>query len=252
EHVRDGSATFELARVEARGEPIGTLRGEVRKEGRLWKILDFSWTDGPVEGRLLPSSTNTITEGGELAIEVELLNANLSVLNRLFRGLTPLSGRGDLTLEFSGPTESPHGIASLSLDELKVGDLPPIDLTLAGISILDGAIEVRAGEGAGMANLRSFAVRLEEARIPFRYPFEFPDEPIYVRVVVPERDINAASEFFGGLNTNVTVGRIHEGEALVTGTLARPEVRGAIRAMAERLSFEGLDQVLPRSASKAR
>jgi len=244
EHVRDGSATFELARVEARGEPIGTLRGEVRKEGRLWKILDFSWTDGPVEGRLLPSSTNTITEGGELAIEVELLNANLSVLNRLFRGSTPLSGRGDLTLEFSGPTESPHGIASLSLDELKVGDLPPIDLTLAGISILDGAIEVRAGEGAGMANLRSFAVRLEEARIPFRYPFEFPDEPIYVRVVVPERDINAASEFFGGLNTNVTVGRIHEGEALVTGTLARPEVRGAIRATAERLSFEGLDQVL--------
>jgi len=244
QRVRDGSATFELAGLQARGEPLGNLRGEVVKQGLEWQILDFSWTNGPVEGRLLPSSTNTITEGGDLSIEVEFLNADLSALNRLFPGLTPLSGRGDLTLVFSGPTESPEGVASLSVDELKVGEMPPLDLTIAGISIMDGAIEVRAGEGAGMANLRSFAARLDEARIPFRYPFEFPDEPIYVRVVVPERDINAVSEFFGGLNTEVTVGRIHEGEVVISGTLGSPEVRGAIHASAERLALEGMDQVL--------
>lgn len=244
ERLKSGSATFELSGIEARGAALGTLRGEVVKEGFTWKILDFSWMDGPVNARLLPSSTNTITEGGDMSVEVEFLNADLSVLNRLFPGLAPLSGRGDLTMVFSGETESPRGWASLSVDGLKVADLPSVDITVAGISIQDGAIEVRAGEGTGLANLRSFAARLEEARIPFRYPFELPDEPVYVRVLVPERDINAVSEFFGGLNTDVTVGRIHEGEVVVTGTLGQPEVRGAIRATAERLAFRGVDQVL--------
>lgn len=244
ECLKSGSATFELSGIEARGAALGTLRGQVVKEGFTWKIVGFSWMDGPVNARLLPSSTNTITEGGDMSVEVEFLIADLGVLNRLFPGLAPLSGRGDLTVVFSGETESPLGWASLSVDGLKVADLPSIDITVAGISFQDGAIEVRAGEGTGLANLRSFAARLEEARIPFRYPFEFPDEPIYVRVVVPERDINAVSEFFGGLNTDVTVGRVHEGEVVVTGTLGQPEVRGAIRATAERLAFRGVDQVL--------
>jgi autotransporter translocation and assembly factor TamB len=244
ERVRDASATFELSGIEARGEPLGTLHGKVSKEGLVWKILDFSWTGGPIEARLLPSSTNTITEGGDMAVEVEFLNADLSALNRLFPGLTPLSGRGDLTLVFSGSTASPQGWASLSVDGMKIGDSPPIDITVAGISINNSAIEVRAGEGTGLANLRSFAARLAEARIPFRYPFEFPDEPIYIRVVVPGRDINAVSEFFGGLNTDITIGRIHEGEVVITGTLGQPEVHGAIRASAERLALQGLDQVL--------
>lgn len=244
QRVRDGSFAFELSDLEVRGEPLGNLRSKVTKEGFLWKILDFSWTDGPIEGRLLPSSTNTITEDGDLSLEVEFLNADLSVLNRLFPGTVFLSGRGDLTVVFSGPTQSPHGTASLSVDELKIGDLPPLDLTVAGISIMDGAIEVRASEGAGLANLRSFAARLEEARIPFRYPFEFPDEPIYARVVVPERNLNAVSEFFGGLDTEATVGQIHEGEVVVTGTLENPQIRGAIRATADTLAFQGLDQVL--------
>lgn len=244
DRVRDGFASFELRDIKTRGEPMGTLRGQVSKEGVLWKIEAFSWTDGPVEGHLIPSSTNAITEGGDLSVEVEFLNADLSALNRLFPGLTPLSGQGDLTLVFSGATESPRGVASLSVDGLKIAELPAVDLTVAGISIMDGAIEVRAGEGTGMANLRSFAARLVEARIPFRYPFDFPDEPLLVRVLVPERDINAVSEFFGGLNTDVTVGRIHEGEVVVTGTLGSPEVRGAIRASAETLAFEGFDQVL--------
>ncbi len=243
EFVTNGHTTLELTNLSFRSEPFGTIRAEAQKTGTLWKFSDLTWTDGPVSARLLGSAPNTLDEAGDVHVDLELYDIRLDALSRALALSQPLTGSADLVLSASGPTESPIVLASLDASGITVDDAPPFDVSLVGVRVEDGAIALDPNEGVGYLNVKSFQARLDEARIPFRYPFEFPDEPLRARITVPERDLNAVSDFFGGLDTAVTSGTIHEGTILVSGTLSEPKVEGQIEAEAERLAFAGLDQI---------
>jgi hypothetical protein len=109
------------------------------------------------------------------------------------------------------------------------------------ISISDGEIVADGGQ----LGVRGLEARLIEARIPFRYPFEFPDEePIFALIDVPSRDLNALSRFFGGLDTQETRGTFTGGTLQVSGIKSDLRIDGALSANAERLKFDGVDTVL--------
>lgn len=243
EFVANGRTSIEVSNLAFRSEPLGKIRAEIEKSGVFWRFTDLTWTEGPIHARLLGSAKNELQEGGDVALDLEISGVRLDALSRALTLPQPLAGTADLVLSARGRTESPVILASLDASGVAIADAPPFDLSLVGVRIEDGAITLDPSEGAGYLNLRSFQARLEEAQIPFRYPLEFPEEPLYARISIPERDLNAVSDFFGGLDTAVTSGRIHEGKVLVSGTLSNPTVTGDIEADAAQLAFAGLDQI---------
>ena len=219
---------------------FGRVQVRARREDAIWTYSQAEWIGGPATFRLTPGAENRFEEGGEIQLDGEISNVDLSWLKYFDPRFGDLSGTLDIPFIVSGSAQAPEIALSVSGSDIRYGEFSAEGLNIGSVLIREGEIILEAGA----LEVRRFVAILTEARIPFNYPMNFPrDEPISATIEVPERDINDLSRFFGGLDTEVTEGGLSRGTLAVSGTLQEISLDGSISAYAKTLKFAGFDPV---------
>ncbi len=231
---------------EGRLRELGELYFEARREHKIWEISKSELIGGPVVFRLLENEKNYFVENGDIELNGEISKADLSMITMWIPELKELSGSLYVPFIVRGESRSPEIIASVNARDLRYGEFATDGLNIDAIYIKDGAIQTDDFEGKkGSLYVRGFAADLMHAHIPFRYPFEIPDdEEVLIHVAVPARDINALSAFFGGLDDQYTKGTFLGGDFRLGGTLSEPSVSGSLAVEAESLKFEDIESII--------
>lgn len=247
------------AKIRANGltyeeKELGELALDVTKEGDLYVFTQASLSGGPAAFRLDPTEQNYIDESGKVNLDGEFYNIDLNWLSNFNSDLAQLSGQADVSFRATGDAAAPEIVLTAGASGLRYGEFAATELSLGPILIQDGSIKGLAeGEPVGTLTVRGFEAQLRDLNVPFHYPATIPrDEPISARIIVPDRELDDLSRFFGGLDTERTNGMLRGGEFVISGTLENLATTGRIEIIADAIKFDALDIALTNVNSSAR
>ncbi len=231
---------LEISDIALGEHPLGTLVARFSRTGEQWNLSEGT-LEGPV-GSL--SVTGTLEEKGEIKLDGEFANIDLDTLRVVDPSLDLFKGKADLAFLVSGETRSPKIEASLRSDNVSVQNgAQRFSLLLDTIEITESRRTPSGWTGGLQAQGAFFYQGIRgdlDARIPFRYPFEIPEDvPIQAQIVVPERDLQEFASFVPSLDPERTAGRI-EGRITLGGTRRSLRAEGAVQIQAEKMGFQSV------------
>lgn len=229
--------------LELGGQPNGTLQVSADRRAGTWSVREARWRGGPGNIRI----SGRLVEGGDVDFEGTVSNFDPNWLSQLVPGWPNVAGRASLDFVAAGPVASPVVQATLTASlfdppppaspevpgaVVQVGP-SPLNIQLSDILIQDG--EIRAD---GLLNYRGFSGRLE-GTVPFRYPFQFPDDaPISFRAELPRTELRRLAEFVPSMDTSATEGAASI-RLIVGGTVGSPQVSVEADLEASRFALVG-------------
>ena len=226
---------------------VGKLVVSANKTGKRWTIPVATWSGGPALISLDPKSDNFVEVDGEISLDGEITNIKLAEFAQFFPATEGLVGSMDIYFNATGTTKSPSIIASISGDKVGTKDFALSSLNFERIEIQDGSISTNStNKESAKAQLhyKGFNAEISNLVVPFRFPFEFDRNlPISARVDVPSRDIASLSELFGGLDTQVSDGKLNNAVLEVSGSLNSLTVVGNVTANIPKLKFRDFDPI---------
>lgn len=236
-----------IERMSISGQQAGQLTAKGSRHNEVWSIDAFNWTGGPALVSLKPS---TIDENGDISIDGDIKNLDWKWLATFKPEFAKVPGRSDLPFLVQGKTASPEIHASFSYEEgsaqatitpwpgvavlVKNSKAKTRRVELENVAIKDGSIEAQ-----GVFNLEGFTGTIE-AKVPFRYPFEIPEnEPITAFAKIPERPLASLTEVLPWLDAKKTEGNVVAG-VQITGTKSDLHASGSFDAIAKSLGIRDI------------
>lgn len=223
--------------LELGGTPMGRLDIAARRAEGVWNVDALDWTEGP--GRF--TMKGSYIEGGDVSVDGELSNLDLNVLTLWRPSLAGLEGTLQaLSFLVEGPAESPRVRASLSgfvgaPHDPKSDGADALRFELSALELANN--EITAG---GVLHYGGLEPRLS-ARIPFDYPFSFPeDRPLSVSLELPEREMTRGelAEVPLPLDLERSSARV-AGNLILEGTPSNLLIHGGATVLAPELALQG-------------
>jgi hypothetical protein len=250
-----GTATAPDVHVEAlkldsmsiAGQNAGQLVAKGSRKASIWEFDQLEWSGGP---GLVKLNRGHIDEHGAIDLDGEVRNLRWKWLAAFFPEMARLEGRSDLPFLVTGQTSSPEIQASFSYEEGSAQQTltpwPGLSVTLRNprqstrrIDLESVAIKEGSIDAQGVFNIEGFTGTID-GKIPFRYPFEIPEnEPWSAVARMPDRPINSLTDFLRGLDTKNTEGSV-SAQLTLGGNRANPLVTGSLQGTAKSLAFEEL------------
>ncbi len=233
------------------GQSAGTLSTKFARNDKTWTINGFDWKGGPAVVKI---NRGTITENGPIDIDGEIRDLDWKWLSIFQPQLAHIQGRTDLPFLVSGLSSSPEIQASLSYDESQPAQVltpfPGTRVTLKDPRVKTRRIDLESllvKEGlisaAGVYNVEGFTGTID-ASIPFRYPFEIPqDQPLSAKIDLPPRPLGSLTEFFPWLDTKRTDGDM-SASLVLSGTPGDIHILGSTDLNAKSLAASNVATAL--------
>lgn len=254
--IRDPNVDLQLLEVQnlnILGRDLGNVQASVRRQGDLWTEGKVDWRSPA--GRL--SATGNADLNGDLTVDAELTNFDLSVLGLANEGLSGLQGRGYALVQGRGPSDSPRFRASLETEpgteigfrnpDGTITTVPNFSLLLDSITLTEAVLTPSGYTGGldvdGRLNFRGVEAKVT-ANLPILYPFQIPsDARLFAAVTLPERPIAELRGLLPGLDAERTRGTV-AGLFSVTGPLDNLAPRGNVTLVAETVGLQDSDLTL--------
>ena len=228
------------------GDPMGRIDAIATRSGELWTIQKFEWKGGP--GVL--SITGNVTERGPISLDGNVNNFDTQWLARFLPAIGHLTGDANLFFTVTGDSKAPQIEASFtgslfeaSATKVDAAGAKTIDeekklhLEIYPILVTEGEITLN-----GLFGYRGFKGTLE-GRIPFRYPFTFPDdEEMRIALHVPKRPLDELKPLLPGLDVNETDGSVWA-DVVLAGVPGNVELTGNVNVEASSLAFAHVSTV---------
>ncbi|MBL1150202.1 MAG: hypothetical protein HND42_08350 [Armatimonadetes bacterium] len=232
------TATLSVEDVEYDGHPAGELAVAGGRKAKTWEVSTLDWTGPLAHFSLSPGTRNYLEEGGAVHLDGEFRQVDLSWFQFLDPAFAGVQGTFDVPFVAEGPAGSPQIRTAISASGFRYGSVVADAINIGPINIQDGSISA----DYGVLLVRGFLAELSNLNVPFRYPFEFPEDQNLSGVVnVQERDLDAIGEFLSELDVERTEGVIRNGSLTLNGNIREPYLLGNISAEAKSLKFSGFD-----------
>lgn len=227
----------QLSQLKYQGKPIGDISADITGTDESWLIAKAEWLNGPAQLRLSTLQPQVINLNSEISLDGELMIRDIPWFTRFLPQIEDLNGTIEVPFTVSGKTKTPTITFTMSgrnvayqdwgVDALELG---PFTWNAKMLNASQGTLQVRGAE----AKLTQFELLMQNYRPTL-------DSPFNLKVVVPERDLDALHSFFGGLDVDKTEGKLYGGQVELSGTLNNINSKGSIQLYAESLKFEGVD-----------
>ena len=245
--------TLELSSLAYAGSSLGKIEAKGSKKSSLLDVSDFTW----IQGDSTMTLKGTADLKGELNLNGEISKFNFANLGLFQPSLSSLAGEATISFLASGKTQAPEVVASLDSNRVKVvtGAASSVDfgLDISELHLIPGQIDAEGKQqgqidASGTFNYRGIGGKLE-AKAPFAYPFEFPEnKPLEASVSLDEQQISVFKELLPSLDTTRSKGTI-AGGFKVSGPVNALRATGGINASASSLVMNGSNTSLKDAAA---
>ncbi len=237
--IEDADLDFdvlEVSQLALGGRDLGRVDVSADRREGVWNLQHLDWTGGPgtlaMSGRIAP--------GGDLAIDGELSNFDLSVIGAIDPSLSRLRGQIEkFSFLGSGRTESPEFAATLKGFVGVEPSTPEAAKTFLDVNLDSIALagdRFNAGGKLTYAGVRADLL----ASLPFGYPFTVPaDQPFEVSLTLPPRDMTAAEMADVPLPLDPASKISVEGGVRAHGTFDAYQVTGSAKLSAPQVALKG-------------
>lgn len=232
---------MEIADISYAASKLGKIDVKATKKGSVIDLSNFAWVDGDSTGLL----KGTADLHGDLNLNGELSKFKFSKIGLVEPQLSGIDGEATISFLATGKTEAPDIMASLDSNRVEVGaggaSALDFGLEISSLHLIPGEKQAdgrRQGqiEAAGAFNYRGIGGTLQ-AKAPFLYPFEFPNnKPFDASVALDPQQISAFKTLLPTLDMSRSQGTLN-GSFKVGGTLNGLVASGGLTASASTLAF---------------
>lgn len=233
------NATFE--NLSMNQQDLGKITLAASRTGRKWTIGSLEWSKENQKATI----SGTVDEVGQIELDGDISNAENQLLSSIMPDTPKVTGTVDLlSFSVSGQTKNPTIQASLKASNVglasagaKETDVVTTDLNISSLLVEDGSIEAE-----GWMFYKGIRGELK-AKLPFRFPGEFPDsEPVSASLTLATNQLSAFTKYVSSISAS-TEGEVTGGLSL-SGTYAKPELRGNIKVTGPVVAIKGVDTYL--------
>lgn len=207
-----------------------------------WILQALNWKN---EDTAL-SANGFIHEGGDLKVEGELSNFDLTWLSLIAPSTASMLGKADVSFALSGLTDNPDGIGSIGVKDLGYlgsdGKLQnvPINASLDTIELKNKSISA-----LGAFSYQDFSGILQ-ATVPFSALASPPDHagpPVHAQIELKERNLSEFTSVMTWMDPKKTQGKLG-GKIEYTGFPDDHRIAGAVAIRDATLAANGIDTYL--------
>lgn len=240
--------TLELRDIQIRGTPSGRLHAEGSRENDVWNLSTLNWTNGET----VMDVKGTIDEHGEISLDGELKNLLTNWMANFEPSFGNMRGRGDFSFLVSGKTKSPEISGSLVATLFEPDKAPTIETATLDTSLPASRnprlrfetelLTVKDGLIEAQGNFSFLGFKgTADARLPFRYPYTFPeDEPLSASIHLGRRDLKEMKGLIPTLDALRTSGDLW-GDLALSGTRSSISIDGRFGIDKGEFALEGYE-----------
>lgn len=229
-------AVLEITALAVREQPLGDIEVDGTWAQNAATVRSLTWRNGP--GTL--SAMGTAVMDGPLNAQFDLLNFDLSILNKLVPSWPNMVGTGTTSALLEGSWDDPlvTGSVLASVESFLPTDgdavAGPFRVNLEQVTYSGGTVRAQ-----GDLNLRGFVGRLS-ASVPLDALPEdaTATEPVVVTATFDERTLDSLSEYLNEIDAEASDGTVQGGLSL-TGARGRYDLTGRFDASAKSLGWKG-------------
>jgi hypothetical protein len=229
-------AVLQIASLTVRDQALGDIDVDGTWAKNAGTVRSLTWRNGP--GSV--SASGTAVVDGPLNAQFDLLNFDISILNRLVPSWPSLAGTATTSALIEGSWDDPlvTGSVLASVESFTpAGGDPvqgPFSANLEQVTYSDGVVRAEGG-----LNLRGFVGRLN-ATVPLDALPEdaAATEPVRVSSSFDERTLDSLAEYLTEIDPDTSEGTVKGGLDL-TGARGRYDLTGRFEASAASLAWKG-------------
>ena len=218
---RSGDVTFEAGDVVIGGTPVPSLNGKVKFAGSVLTVERFV----AQAEEAYATAKGTVDLAGEMRLDVDAYNISAQTIRSVTGVKQPLSGTANVSMLVTGPTHSPHVVATATASDARIGPVALGDVLVSKVEISDSAIAVdKVTLAPGGRQMWASGT----AAFSWATPHRPPDGALDITINLGQQDLGSVALLLPDLVTKAQ-GPI-SGGVRVRGTWAHPLYDGQAQA----------------------